>query len=144
MSLQKILPPLACVLLLAAASHFYGWAGVALALGALVMWLLLHFTRLLQVLRRAAQRPIGHVDSAVMLHAKLQPGMSLLHVVALTRALGELRSAPGGQPECYRWSDASQSQVNCEFRDGKLQQWTLVRPAQNDAATPDSSVAPAP
>ena len=106
----------------------YGWPGVALVAGGLVMWLLLHFTRMLQVLKRAANRPVGHVDSAVMLHAKLHAGMPLLHVVALTRSLGSLQSPKDAQPEHFGWTDASQSTVLCVFQDGKLARWALTRP----------------
>jgi len=113
----------------------YGWPGVALVAGGLVMWLLLHFTRMLQVLKRAANRPVGHVDSAVMLNAKLHKGLPLLHVVALTRSLGALESPPDTQPEHFRWTDTSQSTVLCVFQDGKLQRWELTRP-QPDAAQP--------
>ena len=113
----------------------YGWPGVALVAGGLVMWLLLHFTRMLQVLKRAANRPVGHVDSAVMLNAKLHKGLPLLHVVALTRSLGALESPPDTQPEHFRWTDGSQSTVLCVFQDGKLQRWELTRP-QPDAAQP--------
>ena len=128
MQLQKILVPLASVVLIAAAYRSYGWAGVAAASGALMMWLLLHFTRMLQVLKRAANRPIGYVDSAVMLNAKLRPGVTLLHVVAMTKALGELQSAKGDSLERYRWTDGTQSHVSCEFHNGKLKKWELVRP----------------
>jgi len=69
-----------------------------------------------------------------MLNAKLRPGVTLLHVVALTRALGELLSPKDIQPEVYRWTDGTQSHVTCEFRDGKLVKWELVRPA----AEPDA------
>lgn len=141
MQFQKILVPIASVILVAAAYRAYGWAGVAVAVGVLVMWLLLHFTRMMQVLKRAANRPIGFVDSAVMLNAKLKPGMTLLHVVAMTRALGELTSPKDSQPELFRWTDGTQSSVTCEFRHGKLVTWELNRPAQPDddaAATPVS------
>lgn len=73
----------------------------------------------------AANRPIGYVDSAVMLNAKLRPAMSLLHVVAMTRALGALQSVKDAQPEIYRCSDASQSNVTCEFVGAKLKTWAL-------------------
>ena len=46
-----------------------GWAGLALAASALVLWFLLYYTRLIQVMKRAADRPIGYVGSAVMLNA---------------------------------------------------------------------------
>ena len=72
MQFQNILVPVAAVAGVMAAYSSYGWPGVAIASGLLVMWLLLHFTRLMQVLKRAANRPIGYVDSAVMLNAKLR------------------------------------------------------------------------
>ena len=106
------------------------------------MWLLLHFTRMMQVLKRAANRPVGFVDSAVMLNAKLRPGVTLLHVVALTRSLGELRSPKARQPELYRWTDGSGSWVECEFHAGKLKRWTLERPATTlDGVPADPSAA---
>ena len=92
------------------------------------MWALLHFTRLMNVMQKAAKRPIGHVGSAVMLNAKLKPGVNLMHVVAMTQALGEQLSEQGVQPEVYRWTDGTQSHVTCEFHVGKLRQWTLYRP----------------
>ncbi|MEN9905381.1 MAG: hypothetical protein RLZZ555_1946 [Pseudomonadota bacterium] len=110
----------------------FGWAGLALGVGALLMWLLLHFTRLMHVMKRAANRPLGHVESAVMLNAKLQQGRPLLHVVAMTRALGERLSPEGAEPEVYRWRDGGGSSVSCEFEGGKLQRWKLERPAQSD------------
>lgn len=126
--IQRVLYPLAGFALVAMAYRFYGWMGVAAAVTALVMWLLLHFTRTMQVLRRASDRPIGHVDSAVMLNSRLQAGSSLLHVVAMTRSLGTLQSAKDVQPEIFCWSDAGGSQVICEFAQGKLRRWELVRP----------------
>jgi hypothetical protein len=140
MQFQKILYPLAGVLLVTAAYRFYGWAGVAVAVGLLVMWLLLHFTRMMQVLKRTTNRPIGYVDSAVMLNAKLKPGVTLLHVVAMTKALGELKSAKQTQPELYRWTDGTQSHVSCEFHNGKLKKWELVRPLQTGEAANQPSV----
>mgnify|MGYP007084685107 FL=1 len=62
------------------------------------------------------------------LHAKLRPGVPLLHVVAMTRALGQLESPKDTQPERYRWTDASGSSVLCVFMGGKLQSWELTRP----------------
>ena len=144
MQFQRILVPIGAVLLVVVAYRGYGWAGVAVATGALVMWLLLHFNRLMQVLKRAANRPIGHVDSAVMLNAKLRPGVTLLHVVALTRSLGALQSPPDSQPELYRWLDATQSHVTCEFLHGKLKKWDLVRPLPDAAPASDCPVSPAP
>jgi hypothetical protein len=106
----------------------YGWAGLALAVGALVMWALLHMSRMLTVLRRTAQNPVGSVASAVMLHARLERGMPLLKVLALTRALGQLVSVPDHEPVQYQWTDASKATVRCNFAHGKLIEWELLRP----------------
>ena len=128
MQFQRVLVPVGGVALVAAAYYAYGWPGVAMAAGALLMWVLLHFTRLTQVMVRAGKRPIGYVGSAVMLNAKLKPGSTLLHVIAQTQALGELLSPSDQQPEMYRWTDGGQSHVTCEFKGGKLVKWVLVRP----------------
>ena len=133
---QRVLVPVLGVVLVAAAWQAYGWAGVALVSGAIVMWVLLHFNRTVQVLKRAADRPIGFVDSAVMLNVKLRPGVNLLHVLALTRALGELQSPKDEDPEIYRWTDAGGSHVTCEFHSGKLVKWTLFRPEPAEAPAP--------
>jgi hypothetical protein len=93
----------------------------------------------LQVLKRATNRPIGSVSSAVMLNAKLKTGVSLLHVIAMTKSLGQQQSAKDVQPEVFRWKDAGESHVTCEFRAGKLTTWSLFRPEQADGAA-----APAP
>ena len=135
MNFQKILVPILGVVLVVGAWSAYGWGGVALVSGGILMWVLLHFNRMMQALKRAADRPIGYVDSAVMLNAKLQPGVTLLHVVAMTRALGQLLSPKGQQPETYRWADAGESHVTCEFTGGKLVKWALVRPPAPAVAT---------
>ena len=143
MNWQKFLVPLAGAALLAAAGRAYGWPGVAVVSGGIVMWLLLHFTRLMQVLKRAAEQPVGYVGSAVMLNARLKPGVSLLHVLALTRALGEQLSPGGAQPEVFRWTDGSASRVTCEFVNGKLATWALLRPpAESSDASEITAVAP--
>ena len=128
MNFQKVILPVLCLVGVVLAYRFYGWAGVAAAATAIVMWVLLHFTRMVTILKRAANRPIGYVDSAVMLNAKLQPGMTLLHVVAMTRALGSLQSAKDEQPEIFRWTDRGASQVTATFVGGKLTHHELFRP----------------
>ncbi len=114
----------------AMAYRAYGWPGIALGLGALVMWMLMHMSRMLMVLRRAAQRPVGTVASAVMLHARLQRGMALLQVLGLAQALGQRIDDPdlGPDHEHYQWTDASEATVRCTFAHGKLVQWELQRP----------------
>jgi len=108
--------------------------GLAAAVGALVMWALVQFTRTLKVLQSAAQRPKAQIQSAVMLHARLQVSMSLLQVLKITGCLGEALSPELEQPEIYCWRDPGQIQVNCRFQDGKLTDWQLERPS--DGAAP--------
>jgi len=136
MNYAKFLVPVIGLVLLGVAYRSYGWSGVALVGGALVMYLLLHLNRAIQVLRRAADRPVGSVASAVMLNAKLKPRATLLHVMALTRALGELRTPKDAQPEIYRWTDASGSWVDATFVGGRLSEWRLVRPETPEEADP--------
>ncbi len=130
MNFQRILVPVGAVGLTAWAWQSWGWMGIAMVVTGGVMWLLLYFTRLVQIMKRASNRPIGFVDSAVMLNAKLKSGVSLMHVIAMTRALGQLESAKDAQPEVFSWRDGSQSVVRCVFAQGKLQSWTLERPFQ--------------
>ena len=132
MNLRNILVPLGAVALVGFGFTAYGWAGVAAVVGGLVMWALLHFTRLVNVMKKAAKRPIGYVGSAVMLNARLTEGVNLMHVVAMTQALGEQLSAEGADPEISRWTDGTRSHVTCEFRQGKLVKWALERPAADD------------
>ncbi len=135
MNWQRILTLVAAIALGAGAWRAGGWAGLALLGSGLVLWFLLYYTRLINVMKRAADRPIGYVGSAVMLNAKLKNGLSLLHVVALTRSLGERLSADGVQPEIYRWTDPGESVVTAEFEAGKLARWRLDRPAGAPPAT---------
>ena len=128
MNFQKIFIPAAGVTAVVLAYYLYGWSGVAAIATGLVMWMLLHFTRMMTILKRAANRPIGYVDSAVMLNAKLKPGVTLMHVIAMTNSLGALQSPKDEQPEVFRWTDGTKSHVTCEFKDGRLVKWELVRP----------------
>ena len=130
MNMRNVVIPLGLAALLYLAYDALGWMGVAAVGGGIVMWLLLHFTRLMTVMRRASERPMGYVGSAVMLNAKLKPRMALLHVVGLTRALGERLSPEGTEPEVYRWRDPGDSHVTAEFEGGRLARWRLERPAE--------------
>lgn len=106
----------------------WGLPGVALSSGILMMWVLLYVNRLMWVIRRAAKRPKGHVDSAVMFNAQLRAGRPLMKVTAQALALGEALPPSADGLERYRWSDDSASSVTCEFRHGKLVRWQLDRP----------------
>lgn len=110
----------------------WGWPGVVLALTVIVFWLLLQFSRALRVMRQATGAPVGHVDSAVMLHARLRTGMRLIDIIPLTRSLGQAEN-PHGVPdvqalEIFTWTDSAGVAVRVELRAGRLQRWELQRP----------------
>ena len=109
----------------------YGWPGVVLAISAVVFWLLLQFSRTLRVMRNAAGRPVGEIDNAVMLHAKLVRGMRLLQILPLTRSLGR---QVADDPETFVWRDAGGDAVRAELRNGRLETWHLER-AGGDAGS---------
>ena len=111
----------------------FGWRGVVLAVSAIVFWLLLQFTRALRAMRTAGQAPIGHVASAVMLHARLKTGLRLMDLIQLTRSLGEKRA---DDPETYVWQDSSGASVTVELRGGRVSAWTLSRPDAPAKDTP--------
>jgi hypothetical protein len=111
---------------LAAGWRGYGWPGLALAASVIVFWLLIQFNRSVKVMRNAARAPIGHVDSAVMLNAKLHAGLPMIQVVALTNSLGQ-RIAQ--QPETWAWADAAGSRVTVVFDNGRCVSWALHRDA---------------
>jgi hypothetical protein len=138
MNFNKILVPVAVIVMTVGAWRAMGWPGIALAAGGVVMWILLHFTRLMTILKKAANRPVGHVGSAVMLNAKLKKGVTLMHVIAMTRSLGQLQSPKNEQPEIFTWADAGDSSVTCTFVGGKLTEWQLQRPAGQDDAEPQA------
>ena len=130
------------VLAIAVGYAQYGWRGVVLGVTIVVFWLLLQFGKAMRVMRVAAQAPVGHVPSAVMLHAKLRPGMRLLEILPLTRALGR---KVADDPETFEWSDASGATVRVELVGGRCRQWTLTRPPgeATDEAAASTREAPA-
>ncbi|MFN0185251.1 MAG: hypothetical protein ACKVQR_15680 [Aquabacterium sp.] len=103
----------------------YGWAGVALAVSIIVFWLLLQFSRVMRVMQRAGARPVGHVDSAVMLHARMARGLRLIDILPMAGSLG---MRVGDEPEAFEWADASGAALRVELEDGRCTGWTLRRP----------------
>jgi hypothetical protein len=129
--------------LLAAALAFaawrgYGLAGLAFAASAIVFWLLLQFNRAVRIMKRAGESPVGHVPSAVMFHAGLKRGMTMLQIVTATRSLG--RKVPGSDDD-WCWSDEGGASVVVHLERGRLARWQLERPA---AAPGGEGVDPAP
>lgn len=122
----------------------WGWQGVILAISVVVFWLLLQFSRAMRVMRQAAGAPIGHVDSAVMLNAKLRAGMRLMEIIPLTRSLGQAVEGEPGVPETFTWTDTSGACVRVQLVGGRLRQWSLERPAESPVESPAESPAAAP
>jgi hypothetical protein len=135
MNTRGLVPLLVAVAAVFAGWHYAGWAGVALAVTATVTYVLIHLSKMLQILRRAANRPKGSVGSADALNAKLKPGTPLLKVIGMTGSLGEALTPEGRQPESFRWSDPQGASVTGEFRDGRLVSWRLER-GQADTPAP--------
>ena len=121
------------ILSIAAGYVGWGWPGVLLGVTVVVFWLLLQFSRSLRVLKNAAGKPVGHVDSAVMLHSKLKTGMTLLQVLNLTRSLGSRLS---DTPERWGWVDPGGACVQLQFDAAKLQSWELMRDDTGTAQSP--------
>jgi hypothetical protein len=128
---------LLAVLAIAVGYAGYGWQGVVLGVTVVVFWMLLQFSRTLRVMQRAGRAPKGSVDSAVRVHAKLRPGMTLLEVLGVTGSLGERQSpveggedatGAGTKEEWWRWQDAGQVALVLHLRRGRLVDWQLVRP----------------
>ncbi len=112
-----------------------GWQGVILAVTIIGFWLALQFSKAMRVMRVAAQRPVGSVPSAVMLHAKLHRGMKMLEVITVTRSLGREQSP---KSEVFAWHDDTGASVQATFVGGRLASWTLQRSTDKGAleATP--------
>jgi len=98
----------------------FGWQGAVLGITVVVFWLLLQFSRAMRVMRQAGQSPVGHVDSAVMLSARLKPGLRLIDILALTRSLGErVAMDEGADLERWRWTDSGGVRVVVTLRHGR-------------------------
>jgi len=98
----------------------FGWQGAVLGITVVVFWLLLQFSRAMRVMRQAGQSPVGHVDSAVMLSARLKPGLRLIDILALTRSLGErVAMDEGADLERWHWTDSGGVRVVVTLRHGR-------------------------
>lgn len=105
--------------------QMYGLRGLAFCASVIVFWLLLTFNRVVRVMKRAADQPVGHVDNAVMFDASLAVGMTMLQIVAETKTLGK---KVDGTDDDWRWSDEGASSVNLHFERGRLVRWRIERP----------------
>jgi hypothetical protein len=110
----------------------WGWPGALLGITLVVFWMLLQFNRALRAMRDAAGAPVGSVDSAVMLHARLRTGLRLTQLLRLTGSLGRQVS---DEPEAYEWTDGAGATVWVEFDGGRLARWELRRPTSDGSET---------
>lgn len=117
----------------------YGWPGIILAFTMIVFWLLLQFSRALRVMRTAATRPVGLVDSALMVHTRIERGMKMLQVLKQTRSLGRrLPHASPGAHETWEWRDSGGDSVVVDFARGRCVGASLVRAATGEGAVIDN------
>lgn len=105
----------------------YGLPGLTLALGAVLFWLLLQFTRVMTVMKTAARRPKGYVRDAANLHRRLRLGVKLFDLVRATGSLGVLESPEGNQPEVFHWTDSGGVRLVCTFDNGRLVAHEITR-----------------
>ena len=111
----------------------YGLHGLAFAASAVVFWLLLTFNRAVRVMRNAGKSPLGEVPSAVMFHAGLTRGMTMLQVLAKTKSLGR---KVAGSDDDWRWSDDGGASVVLHFEGGRLVRWLIERAPGLEAPPP--------
>lgn len=105
----------------------YGLQGLALAASVVVFWLLLTFNRAIRVMKNAVGSPVGHVPSAVMFHAGLKRGMTMLEIVTRTKSLGrKLGDADDG----WAWRDDGGREVRLRLENGRLARWSLAEAAE--------------
>jgi hypothetical protein len=137
--LRALLFPALALALSYAAWRSYGAQGLLLAVLMLSFWLLLHFTKLMRLLRTVAARPMGRVSDAAALQTRLKRGMAMVDVIRLTLSLGQLRTPPDTEPEQRAWADDAGQALVATFEHGRLLAWRLE--ALGQAA---STRAPAP
>jgi hypothetical protein len=101
----------------------WGWQGLVLAVTLIVFWMLLQFGRATRVLQNAARRPMGQIDSVVMMQARLEPGMQMPEVLAISGSLGLQQ---GGRDE-WLWSDVGGNDIVVTFRRGIVIRWAIAR-----------------
>jgi len=123
MNIRSIVTLLIAIGVMVAGWQYGGWGGLALAVTMMVTYALIQLSRMLRVLRGAANREKGRVASAEALASKLKQGMGLIQVIRLTGSIGDALTPEGQQPEAFRWTDAGGASVTCEFTDGRLVAW---------------------
>ena len=131
---RSLLFPALALALCLAAWRSYGAQGLLLAVLMISFWVLLHFTKLMRLLRAAAARPMGAVGDVPALQAQLRLGMPLHEVIRRTGCLGDRlgdASAAAGAHERFAWCDAQGRSLQLDFEHGRLS-----RIERQDSPTP--------
>ena len=122
--MNPILGWLLAAILAVASWRVYSWPGLAMAASAIIFWLLLQLNRTMRVMKDAADSPLGQVPSAVMFHAGLHPGLTMLQIVTRTKSLG--RKIEGADDD-WLWRDDGGNSVCRHFERGRLKRWQIER-----------------
>jgi hypothetical protein len=112
----------------------YGWRGLVLALTVIAFWLLLEFNRTMRLMQNAAKRPMGHIDSVVMMQSKMTHGLNMQEVIRLAGSLG----LKYGDQDDWQWTDPAGHQIVVSFRRGVVVRWAIARAdePEEEAAAP--------
>lgn len=102
----------------------WGWRGAVLAVTVVVFVVLQQFNRAMRTMRTAASRPLGAIDSAVMLQARLRAGMRLIDVIGVAGSLG---ARERDAPETFVWTDAGGDAVRVAFGGARVARVELLR-----------------
>lgn len=132
-ALRSLLFPALVLALCFAGWKSYGWQGLLLALLMSSFWVLLHFTKLMRLLRAAAGRPLGAVDDVRLLQGRLKPGMPMHEVIRQAACLGKREEGPSEEViEDFVWHDPHGRTLHLRFDHGRLR-----RIERRDASSPD-------
>jgi hypothetical protein len=101
----------------------HGWEGLTIAVCLSAGWAWWQFQREQRLIKEAAARPAGQIESVVVMQAHLAHGMQMPEVVALAGCLGKKYSA---QDE-WQWVDGTGNEIVVTFRRSVVVRWAVAR-----------------
>lgn len=135
-ALRSLLLPALVLALCYVGWRTYGWPGLLLALLMSCFWVLLHFTKLLRLLRAAAGRPVGAVADVRALQGRVRPGMPMHEVIRQAACLGKRDdSSLSDTTETFVWHDIQGRTLHLRFHHGRLQRIERQDVPPGDGAT---------